>query len=253
MAKPWESDSCSAVQAYFTVYPVAVAAALWCGIEPTDVHEHLALCTESTRGVFKHPYIKCLEPRCRAIHNAIEAGLLPYSRENGKVVQEHVAPERRHVSRQHLKDWIAAQFPADKPAFLFDEVERSTHPSLKTDVYLTLQAERDALKARIEKATAEYLKLREERDGLRAENTLLKEQAEVKNALGPRAETTYLNILGAMVEIFLSKTPAGKPHSVFTSRTAVIDAIVAAYDGKPGISKRGLEQKFADARRSLSP
>ena len=111
MKKTWENDSCEAVQSYFTVYRVPVAAALWCGIEPGEVEEHLALSTEVARGVLKHPYINCLEPRCRAIHDAIVTGLLPYSRENGKVVpkEEHVAPERRHISRQHLKDWIAAQ------------------------------------------------------------------------------------------------------------------------------------------------
>ena len=93
--KPWETDSCEAVQAYFTVYPVAVAAALWCGIPPEDIEESLSISTQTSRGVYKHPYIRCLEPRCRAIHDAIEKGLLPCSRENGKVVEEHVANERR--------------------------------------------------------------------------------------------------------------------------------------------------------------
>ena len=76
MKKTWENDSCEAVQSYFTVYRVPVAAALWCGIEPGEVEEHLALSTEVARGVLKHPYINCLEPRCRAIQDAIVTGLL---------------------------------------------------------------------------------------------------------------------------------------------------------------------------------
>jgi hypothetical protein len=37
MIKPLENDSCEAVQAYFTVYSVSFAAALWCGIAPAEV------------------------------------------------------------------------------------------------------------------------------------------------------------------------------------------------------------------------
>jgi hypothetical protein len=251
MNKPWENDSCEAVQAYFTVYPVRVAAALWCGIPPSEVDENLALCEETARGVFKHPYIQCLEPRCRAIHDAIEKGLLPCSRENGKVVEEHVARERRHVSRQHLKDWIAAQFPSEKPAFLFDEIERSTHSAINLDAYQALKAERDGLRARLERAAEEYRKLRSDRDRLLAEKPVPAEVASPPKPLGPRAETSYLNIIGAMAELFLAKTPAGKPHSVFTSRGAVIDALVASYGDRDGISKRGLEDKFAAGRKSL--
>lgn len=250
--KPWETDSCEAVQAYFTVYPVAVAAALWCGIPPEDIEESLSISTQTSRGVYKHPYIRCLEPRCRAIHDAIEKGLLPCSRENGKVVQEHVANERRHVSRQHLKDWIAAQFPSDKPAFLFDEIERNTHAAINADSFRALQADRDALKARVEKAAEEYRKLRSERDVLIAERDALAEQIKNPQDPGPRAQTTYLNIIGAMVAVLLGKSPAGKPNSVFNSQSAVIDQVLSHYDGKPGISRRSLEEKFAEGKKSLS-
>jgi hypothetical protein len=177
--------------------------------------------------------------------------LLPCSRENGKVVQEHVANERRHVSRQHLKDWIAAQFPSDKPAFLFDEIERNTHAAINADSFRALQADRDALKARVEKAAEEYRKLRSERDILIAERDALAEQIKNPQDPGPRAQTTYLNIIGAMVAVVLGKSPAGKPNSVFNSQSAVIDQVLAHYDGKPGISRRSLEEKFAEGKKSL--
>lgn len=253
MNKPWENDSCEAVQAYFTVYPVQVAAALWCGIPAAEVDENIKLSSQPTRGVFRHPFIPCLEPRCRAIHDAIEKGLLPCSRENGRIVEEHVAPERRHVSRQHLKEWIAAQFPSDKPSFLFDEIERNTHVAINAESFRALQADRDALKTRIEKAADEYRKLRVERDEILAEKNALEQQIKIPQNPGPRAETTYLNIIGALVELFMGKTPAGKSHSVFDTRNAVIDALVASFGNKPGISKRGLEEKFAAAKRSLDP
>lgn len=66
-----------------------------------------------------------------------------------------------------------------------------------------------------------------------------------------RAETTLLNITGALLGLMLSKTPSGKPQSVFKDQAAVIDALLAAYEGKPGIAKRTLEEKLAAAKRSL--
>ena len=198
MKKTWENDSCEAVQSYFTVYRVPVAAALWCGIEPGEVEEHLALSTEVARGVLKHPYINCLEPRCRAIHDAIvlDFFLTAGRTEKSCPKKNTFAPERRHISRQHLKDWIAAQFPSDKPKFLFDEIERNTHTAINKDAYQALQAEREGLRARLEKAADEYRKLRSERDELVVEKAKLTEQIKPAKELGLRAETTYLNIIG---------------------------------------------------------
>jgi len=143
---------------------------LWCGVPPGQIEEELAKSTDhpSIRGVRRHPYIPCLEPRCRVIQDAIDGGVLACTRENGKAVAagELVAVERRHVSRDSLKAWIAQQFPGDKPAFLFDEVERSTHPAINADTFRAIQADRDALKTRIDNATVAYRALKEERDAL---------------------------------------------------------------------------------------
>jgi hypothetical protein len=69
--------------------------------------------------------------------------------------------------------------------------------------------------------------------------------------LAPRSETTYLNIIGAMVELMLSQSDAGRAHSIFTSQTAIIDALIAHNPGADGISRTTLEGKFAEARRRL--
>lgn len=65
-------------------------------------------------------------------------------------------------------------------------------------------------------------------------------------------ETTYLNIIGALLEVVLGKTPAGKPQSVFESQAAIIDVLLAHHADKSGISKTTLETKFAEARRRLN-
>ena len=69
--------------------------------------------------------------------------------------------------------------------------------------------------------------------------------------LGDRAETTYLNIIGGLVELMLGKTPAGKDQSVFKSQAAIIEALLHNYPNKPGIAESTLKAKFAEARKRL--
>lgn len=254
LKKPWETDSCEQVLSYYSIYPVPVAAALWCNIPANEVQEHLDLAEEVHRAIYRHPYIPCLEPRCRAIHEAIQSGILPVSRENGKSFdgsQEHVAPERRHVNRHDLKVWIGKEFQSDKPSFLFDEIERSSHPAISIDSYHALQADRDALKTRIENAEEWAKKTIREQSDLKKSYELLQSQLNSSSTLNPRSETTYLNIIAGLLQLMLEKSPSGQPYSSFDNQSAIISALLAHYGSKPGISLRTLEDKFAAAKRSL--
>lgn len=253
--KPWHNkNDCEHLRAYHAYYPVPAAAMLWCGVPPDDAQEELNRISPHPhiRGVFTHPFIPCFEVRCRIIHDAIESRTLPASRENGKVTDEHIAPERRHVSREHLKAWIAKEHPADKPAFLFDEIERKTHAAIDADAFRALQADRDAARAELEKAKAWAADTIREMDAMRGERDSLRAMVDKASAPGERAETTYLNIIGAMLALMLGKSPAGKPQSVFDNQAAIIAALLGHHEGKPGISARTLEDKFAAAKRSLT-
>ncbi len=85
--------------------------------------------------------------------------------------------------------------------------------------------------------------------GIKAKATMAKAASDPVQS---RVETTYLHIIGALLELVLGKTPAGKPQSVFESQAAIIDALLAHHADKPGISKTTLEAKFAEARRRLN-
>lgn len=63
----------------------------------------------------------------------------------------------------------------------------------------------------------------------------------------PRSETTYLNIIGAMLELLRNPRPGREK-----SDAAVIRELIENYSDKPGISKTSLENKFAAARRRLN-
>lgn len=258
MKRPWENDSCATVQACYAVYHVPVAAALWCGVPADEVACELRQATpvgQTTvlgRAVLRHPYLKCLEPRIRAIHAAIDAGQLQPCKEDGRKVADHVAYERRHVYGLDLKEWAKSLGPTERPAFLFDEIERKTHAAINADAFRALQVDRDAARAELDKARASAADTIREMDAMRGERDSLRAMVEKMNAPGERAETTYLNIIGAMLALMLGKSPAGKPQSVFDNQAAIIAALLGHHEGKPGISARTLEEKFAAGKRSLT-
>nr|WP_247733734.1 ATP-binding protein [Thauera aromatica] len=251
MKRPWETESCEHVQSYYTIYPVKVAAALWCGIPAGEVQEHLDVATEVHRAVYRHPYIPCLEPRCRAIHEAIEKGALPVSRENGRAATDHVAPERRHVTRQNLKEWIAREFPSDKPAFLFDEIERKTHAAINADAYRALQADCAAALSELEKAKARAADAIRKMDDMRGECDSLRAMVDKASAPGGRSEKTYLNIIGGLLALMLGKSPSDKSQSSFENQGAVISAMLAHYGHIKGMGDSNLEKIMADANKTL--
>ena len=226
---------------------------LWCKVPPDQVQDELNKSTPhpSIRGVLTHPYIPCLLARCKIIHDAIESGALPASRENGRVTAEHIAPERRYVSRENLKAWIANEYPADKPKFLFDEIERNTHAAINKDAFLSLQADRDALRAELEKARTRASETIGKMSALQGERDSLASMVEKMGVPGARAETTYLNIIGGMLGLMLGKTAAGRSQSIFENQEAIISALLGHYGDKPGITATTLENKFAEAKRRI--
>lgn len=66
-----------------------------------------------------------------------------------------------------------------------------------------------------------------------------------ENELRPRERATLLNTIGALLELVQNPRPGRN------SQEAVIDELVENYGEKPGIRKRTLAGKFADAKKSL--
>ncbi len=252
--KSWyNKNDCEHLSAYHAYYPVPAAAMLWCSVPPDEVQEELNRSSRhpQIRGVFTHPFIPCFEVRCRIIHDAIESGVLPASRENGKVTDDHIAPDRRYVSREHLKAWIAKEHPADKPTFLFDEIERRTHAAINADAFRALQADRDAARAELEKAKAGAADTIREMDAMRGERDSLRAMVDKANAPGGRSEKTYLNIIGGLLALMLGKSPAGTPQSSFGNQGAIISAMLGHYGHIKGMGDSNLEKIMADANKTL--
>ncbi len=260
MQKPWEAKagqdgynpkSCNALEKPY--YSPIEAAIRWCGLIE---HEASILASMAHHGVHiplpgQFPSWPCLRLNVEKILDAFEHGL-QHGRD-GKPVQkgEHVASYRRTVRHADLKEWMAKHYPDQKPAFLFDEVERNTHAVIDVQTFTALHAKLTALEAERERVLALSREIMAERDRLLGERDTLRAMVEKMGAPGEKAETTFLNIIGGLLGLMLGETPSGKPQSVFANQSAIISALLAHYGDKPGISDRTLEGKFAAANRSL--
>lgn len=258
MTNTWETDNCAAMKAHYAVYSIPQAAALWCGVPENQVEQIVDEATQLSttgfgRSVWRHPKVPCLEARSRAIAEACEKRELPHGRDDGEPVREDdcVAYERRTFFGRNLKKWMEKAFPNEKPSFLFDDIEQSTHTSISADAYRALKAEHDKLEKRLENAKSEFKKLRDEKVAIESERDSLKAMVDKIGSPGERAESTYLNIIGAMLDLMIGKSPGGQAHSIFTNQSAIIQALLGYHEGKQGIAARTLEEKFAEAKRSL--
>lgn len=258
MNKQWETDNCATMRAHYEVYSIPQAAALWCGIPENEIHEILNEAQQVSqtglgRSIWRHPSVPCLEPRSRAIAEAIESGDIPHGREDAKPVSpgEHVAHERRHFFGRHLRDWMQEAFPNEKPEFLFYEIERNTHISLTIESFESLRAEKEMLARRIEKAEEEYKKLRSEKDSIAGELEKMKREFEGNEPPSARAELTYNTIIGTLLGIIFGEVPGVDPHQSINNKSDLISKISSYYDEYKGISDRTLYDKFGDAKKAL--
>lgn len=246
----YDPKSCNALEKPY--YRPVEAAIRWCGLIAHEAQILAKVGEEPVPGPGMFPQWPCLRANAERVLEAVLNKELPYGRDGRTVTPgEQVAKHRLTIRHADLKAWMLKNHPGQKPAFLFDDIERSTHAAINADSFRALQVDRDALKARIDKATDAYRALKQERDSLESERDSLRAMVNKGAVPGERAEATYLNIIGGLLHLLLGKTPADKPQSVFESQASIIGALLAHHDGKPGISARTLEDKFAAAKRSL--
>ena len=237
----YNAKSCSALAKLH--YKPIDAALRWCGLidHETKILQATGEAQYPPLGSF--PQWPCLRSNIERIIDAIENGDIPCGRD-GKTVTlgDHVAIARRTIRHNDLRAWLEKYYPDQKPAFLFDEVERTTHAAINADSFRALQADRDALKARIEKAEEWSKKIIAEKNDLILQVNNLTAQVGKDDPVDIRERTSYLNIIGAM----LAQLTAGRANG-----TTVITQAITDYGTKQGISERKLQETFAAAKRSL--
>ncbi|MFP4684242.1 MAG: hypothetical protein ACLFMW_11360, partial [Ectothiorhodospira sp.] len=116
--------------------------------------------------------------------------------------------------------------------------------------FLTLQVEYELLTQRLVKKKQRCKKLARREKALKARCRQLEANLQDR-PLGERAETTYLNIIGALMELLLTGPGDHSPAPRFRRQADVIKALLARHEGKPGLSQRTLQAKLAAANQQL--
>ena len=221
MKNPQAVSNCTALKSLFAVYSVSQVAVLWCGVPEGQVEQALEEATPlSVDGlgqnvIWTHPNLPCLEYKSRAIAMALEDGSLPFVRDDKTPPFAYVPIKYRQILGRDLKIWIEKNFPNDKPAFLFSDIE--------SDTFQALRAECDALKKK------------------------LADQA----APSERSERTYQNIIAALLQCITGEIPDVDRHPSFASEAKLIETILEQYPRHEGLSQSTLQRKFAQAKRAL--
>jgi hypothetical protein len=183
------------------------------------------------------------------IFDALRNGELPYGKAGITCDDPSLLNDPRLTVRHvDLKAWMSWFYPDQKPAFLFDELERQLHPAIGIDSVQALLADREALKVKLAEREHSFDTLHREHQRLCRE---AEDRSVAKREITPRSETTYLNIVGGLLTLLLGTSPSGKPYSSFKTTEAVISALLAHHEGRPGISERTLWAKFTAAKRHL--
>lgn len=83
------------------------------------------------------------------------------------------------------------------------------------------------------------------------ETSLQANQANDVGDLSIRAETTYLNVIAALLDCIAGNLPNIQRHPSFPSEAKLIEAIDDHFRGYAGLSKSNLQRKFPEAKRTL--
>lgn len=230
--------------------PIEVAVR-WCGLEEFESQ----ILREASSSVYQPEKLvvpACIQEKLDILWDAILHGELIYgyygiTTPSGACIEPSLVTIR-HVD---LKSWFVKFYPLEKPNFLFTTLERKSFHNNDIDLVNALITENNALKTLYKNAKDYSEKLELEVQALRRDNTKLTNLVHQHKKPNARNERAYLQLIGTLVNLFLAKTPSGKPYSPFTSQASIISALMAHNRNKAGFSQRTLEEKFAAARRSI--
>lgn len=247
------SKSSSLVDGAKIYYRPIEAAIRWSGLLRFERRILATLGRRPLPEATEFPRWPLLRLNTERVFDALAHGEMPYGTDGLVRYSQGLAMDDPSLTVRHvdLKAWMAHYYPGEKPAFLFDEVERALHPAVSLETLGVLLAEREVIKARLAELLRRHETLRAEHEALRKEHAACSADAERANTPGPRSESTYLNIVGALLTLLLGKAPSGMPYSSFLTQEAIITAMVAHHGNAMGINERTLQAKFALARRSL--
>ena len=247
------SKSSSLAYGAKTYYRPIEAAIRWCGLLRFEQRILATLgqrATPEPSDFHRWPLLRLYADR---IYDALMHCELPAGKAGIVVESQRPALDDPELTVRHvdLKAWMSHYYPGDRPGFLFDDIERAVHPAVSMDTLNILLAEREATKVQFAALAQAHEALRAKHDALVEKHVTRSDGNEPAREPGLRSETTYLNIIGGLLSLLLGKSPSGAAYSSFRSMDAVVSALLAHHEGRPGLGERTLWTKLAQARRHL--
>ncbi|MEN4946437.1 hypothetical protein [Pseudomonas proteolytica] len=228
------------------------AAIRWCDLNTHEVKILEAAWDSPERIINAFPQWPCLRASLEKILDAVRNQELRYGALGVTVASgTPVEPNLLTIRHSDLKRWILQYHPDQRPSFLFSPTATGQE-TIHYSTYLILQADRDALQVQLKATEAKHQALIGELNAAGLDHKNIRTLAENKLLLSDQSKATLLNIIGALVEIMLGTSKAGRRHSIFDNQASIVDSITAYYEGVKGLSKRSLDEKFAASRRSLA-
>jgi hypothetical protein len=246
----YEPNNFSAIEKLF--YRPIEAAIRWCDLIAHEAQIIESAWDNSDRLIKAFPQWPCLHTCLGKILDAIRNQEIPYGA-FGVTVTPGTPVDFRLLTIRHsdLKRWILHYHPDQRPSFLFNQAAYN-QKTIHYSTYLILQADRDALQVQLKLTEAKLQSLISELSAVGLERESLRMLAEDKQQVSDNSKASFLNVIGALVNIMLGSSQSGRKHSIFDSQTSIVDSIIAHYGEVVGLSKRSLDEKFAAGRRSLS-
>lgn len=121
----------------------------------------------------------------------------------------------RHVD---LKAWMSYYYPGERPPFLFDEIERELHPAVNLATLNVLLADREATKVQLAELTQLHAASHAQHEALVKEYAIRTAEGDGAREPGLRSESTYLNIIGGLLE-FAVRASHPPAHPIHPSTT----------------------------------
>jgi hypothetical protein len=246
----YEAKSCNALQK--PTYRPIEAAIRWCGLIE---YEGNIMAVLEQSGLYipaagQFPEWPCLRANTEKIFDGLAHGEIAAGRDGCTVApDDHVAAPRRTVRHNDLRKWMAKHYPDQKPEFLFDEIERSSHASINVDSFLALQADLTAVRADLARHEQSRMKIAKERDSLLGERDSLRAMIEKLSVntgnSSERQEKSNLHIIGALLQNVMDE-------KLFPSEESLRKHLAEKYQGYSGCAERTLAGRFAEAKKLLS-
>jgi len=236
-----------------TYYRPIEAAVRWCGLLRFEQRILEALEQRAMPEPGEFPRWPLLRLYAERIFDALTHGELPGGKAGIVLDSQRPALDDPELTVRHvdLKAWMSQFYPGDRPGLLFDGIERAVHPAVSVDTLNILLADREAAKSQLAELALVHETLRTAHEALAKEHATRAANDEQAREPGLRSETTYLNIIGGLLTLLLGNSPSGAAYSSFRSMDAVVSALIAHHEGRPGLSERTLWSKLAQARRHL--